>query len=141
MKNVSHFISSYSSFIKGQANVKLDKAHTYICLWEKSNTFSCWKITKTYLHDCNKVATSRSNMEVLTGLLTVLFSISLTLMCFLSMCCDTVFLTSVLYIVTTSLGACALNYLYFWGSQWSPVALNSLFSIWVSYLILGRPYI
>lgn len=97
MKYVSHFISSYTSFIKGQANVKLDKAHTYICLWEKSNTFSCWKITKTYLHDCNKVATSRSNMEVLTGLLIVLFSISLTLMCFLSMCGDTVFLTSVLY--------------------------------------------
>lgn len=44
-------------------------------MWEKSNIFSCWKITKTYLHDCNKVATSRSNMEVLTGLLTVLFSI------------------------------------------------------------------
>lgn len=75
MKYVSHFISSYTSFIKGQANVKLGKAQTYICLWEKSNIFSCWKITKTYLHDCNKVATSRSNMEVLTGLLTVLFSI------------------------------------------------------------------
>lgn len=97
MKYVSHFISSYTSFIKGQANVKLGEAQTYICLWEKSNIFSCWKITKTYLHDCNKVATSRSNMEVLTGLLTVLFSISLTLMCFLSMCGDTVFLTSVLY--------------------------------------------
>lgn len=75
MKYVSHFISSYTSFIKGQANVKLGKAQTYICLWEKSNIFSCWKITKTYLHDCNKVVTSRSNMEVLTGLLTVLFSI------------------------------------------------------------------
>lgn len=142
MKYVSHFISSYTSFIKGQANVKLDKAHTYICLWEKSNTFSCWKITKTYLHDCNKVATSRSNMEVLTGLLTVLFSIFTDFDVFFYPC--VVILSSLpvyCIVVTTSLGACALSYLYFRGSQWSPVALNSLFSIWVSYLILGRPYI
>lgn len=86
-------------------------------------------------------ATSRSNIYILTWLLAVLFS-TLTDQ-------DVVFVIHVWWYwlpvcciaVTTSLGATALSYLL-WGSQWSPVALNSLFSIWGLFnLPLGRQYV